>query len=102
MGVKLAESLHPAEPHEALHAHYQPIFHSGVTVAERSQSPPRSQDITESELDFALNQGRKKRSVGHDELLQAIADDPIGKSQLLQWYNKILHEGTSRRIGWTL
>ena len=94
---KLAESLHPSDPHEALHAHYQSVFHSGATIEQRSRSPPRSQDITDSELEFALNQGRKRRSVGHDgvslELLQAIANNPSGKRQLLHWYNTILHEG---------
>ena len=93
----LAEHLQPHDPHQALHAHYQEIFSSGELVQCRSSAPPPAKDITEEELDFALAQGHKGKSVGHDgvshELLMAIAQLPQGKRQLLDWFNQILHGG---------
>ena len=63
---ELAENLHPQDLHEALHSHYEGIFGTGDEIIQRSVNPPASPDITEDELVFALQRGRKQRSVGHD------------------------------------
>ena len=95
---KLAEHLQPEDPHTVLHRHYEEIFATGQPIIERSVSPPRSPDISDEELAFALRQGHANRSVGHDgvsfELLRAICEIPEGRLQLLAWYNQVLHEGT--------
>ena len=94
---RLAESLHPKDPHECLRAHYESIFNTGEKIDLRSHSPPPAADIAAEELDFAIAQGHPRKSVGHDgvshELLAAIALVPEGKQQILAWFNSILHGG---------
>ena len=93
----LSEHLHPLDAHTALHQHYEAIFDQNREVTRRSLNPPRSPDITEEALMRALAKGKSNKSVGVDgvslELLRAIVELEEGRTQMLTWYNHILHTG---------
>ena len=92
---KFAENVSPSDPHQLLHEHFKDTFAYPGFSSQRSTQPKPSPDIREDELDLALGQGKKAKSVGPDgvnlELLQSIAGDEQGKRGLLTWYNRILH-----------
>ena len=94
---KFAEHVAPRDPHDLLHDHFANALSNPSFASHRSSTPPCSTDITEAELDAAIQAGKPGRSVGIDgvcfELLRDLSQDSQGKKALLAWYNSILHSG---------
>ena len=92
-----AEAVDPQDPHDALHVHYAGIFHKGVRLNEVCTEVPMSPNFSPQELHEALAAGKSGKSVGEDgvslELLRDIAKQEAGQTELLRWFNCLLHSG---------
>ena len=80
---KFAEHVAPRDPHDLLHDHFANALSNPDFTSHRSRAPPRSTDITEAELDAAIQAGKPGRSVGIDgicfELLRDLSQDSQAK-----------------------
>ena len=94
--VKMSEEMHPDDPHDRLHAHYSALFFTN-TALPACPDPMRSPDFHEDELLQAIAGGKQGKSVGRDEvsleLLKALVEIPEGRTELLSWFNHLLHSG---------
>ena len=101
----MAEAMHPNDPPDCLHQHYSGIF-SGASELPAFPAPAPSADFTEDEMLHAVSLRKTGKSVGGDgislELIRALVEIPEGKSQLLAWFNGLLHLETSLVIGFEL
>ena len=90
------------DPHMVVHDHFEAIFNKGDEVGDHFEGTfTRSEDFAVEELEGAVSKAKPGKSVGKDgtsaELFKALVSDPISKLAILEWYNRILHEGVLPR-----
>ena len=91
--AQFAEAQGESDPHEVIHRHLESIYTTGNVIPPLPAWPGEIEAFTMAELEQALAGGKRGKSVGIDgtshELLLGVASLPGGKTQLLEFYNRI-------------
>ncbi|CAE7504171.1 ANKRD50 [Symbiodinium sp. CCMP2456] len=91
--ISFAEAQDGRDPHEAIHAHLQGIYTTGLVLPPATPWEGGIEPFTADELTWALGKGRFNKAVGVDgtshELLQGLTQLPGGFNALLDFYNEV-------------
>ena len=85
------------DPHKSIHEHLEGIYGNSPPDLTDFQPEGSFEPISPEELQTAIQQGKRGKSVGEDgtslELVEGIAQAVGGESAILTWFNEILQSG---------